>query len=130
MTSGTRKLGKLNMRSSNRQFNGNEARGDGGTLTEVSVDDFNATQFEDVRTTTIKMSEEDKTSSGNNMSFNLDVNGIPYNMCPTLIEGPLLPPNLPRIVVGYNTRNMGSYNPRPNPRPDADPNNGRPNYNE
>ena len=63
----------------------------------------------------------DKTSSGDNTSFNLDVSDNPFIMTPPPTESPPIPPTLPPVVVGYNPRKTGRYNLRPNPRPNAHP---------
>ena len=41
-----------------------------------------------VKTTTVENSDEDKTSSNNATSFNLDVSDNPYNLSPPPIECP------------------------------------------
>ena len=63
----------------------------------------------------------DKTSSGDNTSFNLDASDNPFKMTPPPVESPPLPTTLPPIVIGYNPRKTGRYNLRPNPRPNAHP---------
>ena len=74
-----------------------------------------------VQTTTNVNTEDDKTSSDNVTSFNLDVSDNPYILTPPPIQSPPKTPELPPIVVGYNPRKIGRYNLRPNPRPNANP---------
>ena len=65
---------------------------------------------------------QDKSSSDNITSFNLDVCDNPYIMAPQPTESPPLPPSLQLIVVGYKPRKVGrdilQLNPRPNANPD------------
>ena len=42
-------------------------------------------------------------------------------MTPPPIENPLQQTAVPPIVVGYNSRKVGRFNLRPNPRPNANP---------
>ena len=79
------------------------------------------TENDVVQTTTSMNTEEDKTSSDNVTSFNLDVNNNPYILTPPPIQSPTKTPELPPIVVGYNPRKVGRYNLRPNPRPNLNP---------
>ena len=79
------------------------------------------TENDVVQTTTNENTEEDKTSSDNVTSFNLDVSDNPYILTPPPITSPPKTPELPPIVVGYNPRKVGRYNLRPNARPIANP---------
>ena len=81
----------------------------------------NITENDVVQTTTNENTEEDKTSSDNVTSFNLDVRNNPYISTPPPIGSPPKTPELPLIVVGYNPRKVGRYNLRPNPRPNVNP---------
>ena len=80
------------------------------------------TENDVVRTTTNENTEEDKTSSDNVTSFNLDVSDSPYILTPPPITSPPPPQKktfeLPPIVIGYNPRKIGRYNLRPNANPD------------
>ena len=91
------------------------------TITEVQTEDGNTTDHETVMTTADENTTMDKTSSGDNTSFNLDVSDNPFMTMPPPTESPPIPPTLPPIVVGYNPRKTGRYNLRPNPRPNAHP---------
>ena len=79
------------------------------------------TENDEVQTTTNENTEEDKTSSDNVTSFNLDVSNNPYILTPPPITSHPKTPELPSIVIGYNPRKVGRYNLRPNPRPNANP---------
>ena len=91
------------------------------TITEVQAEDGNTTDHETVITTADESTQIDKTSSGDNTSFNLDVSDNPFIMSPPPTKSPPIPPTLPPIVVGYNPRKTGRYNLRPNPKPNAHP---------
>ena len=91
------------------------------TIAEVQTEDGDTTDHETVTTTADENTMMDKTSSGDNTSFNLDVSDNPFIMTPPPTESPPIPPTLPPIVVGYNPRKTGRYNLRPNPRPNAHP---------
>ena len=91
------------------------------TITEVQTEDGTTTDHETVITTADENITMDKTSSGDNTSFNLDDSVNPFIMTPPPIESPPLPTTLPHIVVGYNPRKRGRNNLRPNPRPNAHP---------
>ena len=79
------------------------------------------TENDVVQTTTNENTEEDKTSSDNVTSFNLDVSDNPYILTPPPIKSPPKTPELPPNVIGYNPRKVGRYNLRPNPRPNVSP---------
>ena len=79
------------------------------------------TENDVVQATTNENIEEDKTSSDNVTSFNLDVSDNPYILTPPPITSPPKIPELPPIVIGYNPTKVGRYNLRPNPRPNANP---------
>ena len=91
------------------------------TITEVQTEDENTTEHETVIATADENTTMDKTSSGDNTSFNLDVSDNPFITMPPPTESPPIPPTLPPIVVGYNPRKTGRYNLRPNPKPNAHP---------
>ena len=90
-------------------------------LSEVQTEDENTTEHETVIATADENTTMDKTSSGDNTSFNLDVSDNPFITMPPPTESPPIPPTLPPIVVGYNPRKTGRYNLRPNPKPNAHP---------
>ena len=77
------------------------------TITEVQTEDGNTTDHETVITTADENTMMDKTSSGDNTSFNLDVSDDPFIMTPPPTESPPIPPTLPPIVVEYNPRKTG-----------------------
>ena len=94
------------------------------TITEIAdktEDDATTTENGVAKTTTVENSDEDKTSSDNVTSFNLDVSNNPYILTPPPIQSPPKTPELPPIVVGYSPRKVGRYNLRPNPRPNVNP---------
>ena len=73
------------------------------------------------KTVTVENSDRDKTSSDSVTSFNLDFGDNPYILTPPPIQSLPKTPELPPIVVEYNPRKVGSYNLRPNPRPNVTP---------
>ena len=85
-------------------------------ITDKTEADATTADNEVVKTATVENSDWDKTSSDNVTSFNLDVSDDPYILTP-----PPKTPELPPIVVEYNSRKVGRYNLRPNPRPNANP---------
>ena len=95
--------------------------------TIAAIEDYveTTTHTELVETTEAESLGENKASSVNNTSFNLDYRNNHYIMSPPPIESP--PPKkkstreLPTIVVGYNLTKVGRYNLRPNPKPNANP---------
>ena len=94
------------------------------TITEITDKtevDATTTENEVVKTTTVENTEEDKTSSENVTSFNLDVSDNSYSLTPPPIESPPKTPELPPTIVGYNPRKVGIYNLRTNPRPNLNP---------
>ena len=94
------------------------------TVTEIAAtagDDETTTETDVAQTATNANAEEDKTSSDNVMSFNLDVSDNPYILTPLPIECPPKTPELPPIVIGDNPRKVGRYNLRPNLRPNVNP---------
>ena len=74
-----------------------------------------------VQTTTNENTEGDRTPSDNVTSFDLNVSDNPYILTPPPIQSPPKTLELPPIVVGYNPRKVGSYNLRPNPKPNVNP---------
>ena len=57
-------------------------------LTDKKEDDATTTENEVVKTTTVENSDEDKTSSDNVTSFNMDVSDNPYILTPPPISKP------------------------------------------
>ena len=79
------------------------------------------TENDVVQTATNENTEEDKTSSENVTSFDLDISDNPYILTPPPIQSPPKTPEIPPIIVGYNNRKVGRYNLQPNPRPNVNP---------
>ena len=88
-------------------------------ITDKTGDDATTTENEVVKTTTVENSDEDKTSSSNITSFNLDVSNNPYILTLPPIQSPPKTPDLPPIVVGYKPRKNVRYYLGRNPRPNA-----------
>ena len=77
---------------------------------EVQTEEGTTTDHKTIITTADENTTMDKTSSGDNTSFNLDVSDNPFITTSPPTESPPIPPTLPPIVVGYNPRKTGSYN--------------------
>ena len=98
-----------------------EKENDEATITELPTENGIATERETITTVEDGNTTAEKTHSENNTSFNLDISDNPFIMTPPPITSPPIPPTLPPIVVGYNPRQTGRYNLRPNPKPNAHP---------
>ena len=89
------------------------------TKSEIDDNSRNTTQNEQVKTTEVKNLDDDKTSSDNNTSFNLDISDNTYILMPPSIERPPQLSALPPMVDASNPRKVGRYILRPYLRPNA-----------
>ena len=69
-------------------FGNSSEKNEGATITESTIDDGTTTENEEVITIADETLAEDKTFSGENWSFNLDVSDYPYIMNPPPMETP------------------------------------------
>ena len=68
-------------------------------ITDKTEDDATTTENEVAKTATVENSDEDKTSSDNVTSFNLDVSDNPYILTPSPIQSPPPKKKLPSYLL-------------------------------
>ena len=108
---GTRMLGKPNSETFCSEHL-RKTRQKKATITEITdktEEDAVANENEVVKSTTVENSGEDKTSSDNVTPFFLDVSDNAYILTPPPMGSLHKTPELPPIVVGYNTRKDTTY---------------------